>query len=387
MYPHPGRILATHVGSLPRPPALVEKLRRKHAGEAVDAKELEADVRAAVRDVVARQCAIGVDVVSDGEMGKVSYATYVSNRLSGFGGEIRKGHVARDLADYRELAVRMVEIGAVVPTATGCSCNGEVRVKDTSELETELSDFRAAVDAAKPPYAFLAAASPGVVSVFQRNEYYPTEDAYVEAVAEAMRHEYEAIVGAGFMLQLDCPDLAMNRHLGFAKADEPTFLRNAAMHVDALNHATRNIPSERMRMHVCWGNYAGPHHHDIALEKILPVVLRARPMFLALEGANPRHAHEWEIFETHRLPDDKVLVPGVIASTTNYIEHPTLVAQRIEAYARVVGRERVHAGSDCGFSTIAGYPTVDPAVVWAKLESLVEGTAIATKKLFGSAAH
>jgi 5-methyltetrahydropteroyltriglutamate--homocysteine methyltransferase len=386
MHPHPGRVLTTHVGSLPRPPALVEKLRRKHAGEPLDEQALEADVRAAVRDVVARQCAIGVDVVSDGEMGKVSYATYISNRLSGFGGEIRRGHVARDLADYRELAVRLVEINAVVPTATGCSCTGDVHVKDTSELETELSDFRAAVDAVKPPYAFLAAASPGVISVFQRNEHYATEDAYVEAVAEAMRHEYEAIVGAGFMLQLDCPDLAMNRHLGFADADEATFLRNAAMHVEALNHATRNIPAERMRMHVCWGNYAGPHHHDISLEKILPVVLGARPMFLALEGANPRHAHEWAIFEAHHLPEGKVLIPGVIDSTSNYIEHPELVAQRILAYARVVGRERVHAGSDCGFSTTAGFPTVDPAVVWAKLESLVEGAAIATKKLFDAAA-
>lgn len=384
MLPHPGRILTTHVGSLPRPASLVGLLRQKHAGEPYDEAVLDVAVESAVRDVVANQRAVGIDCVSDGEMGKVSYSTYISNRLTGFGGEVRKGHVARDLADHRELAKRMVEIGAVVPTATGCACNGPVTVKDTTELATELRHFRAAVDAVAPPYAFLAAASPGVITVFQRNEHYPSEDAYVEAVAEAMRTEYEAIVAAGFMLQLDCPDLAMNRHLGFGDADEETFLRNARLNVEALNHATRNIPGERMRMHVCWGNYAGPHHHDIPLERILPVVLAARPTFITMEAANPRHAHEWEVFETHPLPDDKVLMPGMIASTSNYVEHPRLIAQRLLKYADVVGRERVHASSDCGFSTFAGFPTVDPSVVWTKLRSLVEGARMASEVLFGS---
>jgi 5-methyltetrahydropteroyltriglutamate--homocysteine methyltransferase len=255
-------------------------------------------------------------------------------------------------------------------------------MRDLKALTRDLANFRQAVDDALPPGAFVNAASPGVIAVFQKNEYYPSDAEYIETIALAMRVEYEAIVAAGFMLQIDSPDLAMGRHLAFPDLSDDEFLKIAERNVEALNLAVANIPAAKMRMHLCWGNYAGPHHRDISLRRIIDVVLKARPAYLLLEGANPRHGHEWNVFEEVGLPDDKVLVPGVVDSTSNYIEHPELVAQRICRYANLVGRERVMAGSDCGFSTFREYPTVHPDIAWAKLRSLVEGSAIATEFLW-----
>jgi 5-methyltetrahydropteroyltriglutamate--homocysteine methyltransferase len=337
-------------------------------------------LRDAVAEVVERQAATGIDLVSDGEFSKPSYATYVAERLTGFGGSW-KGEVAGDLRDFKEYARHLVEIGGVVPRAGNSCCQGPVTVKDTSGLEEDLTNLKAAVAVGHPTGAFMNAASPGVVAVFQKNEYYPTETAYIEAVAEALRPEYEAIVAAGFQLQLDSPDLAMGRHLCFQDLDDAGFLKIIDRNVEALNHALRNIPASAVRMHVCWGNYAGPHHRDIPLQTIADRVLRAKVRYLLLEGANPRHEHEWAVFQTIPLPDDKVLVPGVIDSTSNYIEHPEVVAQRLIRYADVVGRERVMAGTDCGFSTFSGFPTVHPDIVWAKMASMVEGARIASERL------
>jgi 5-methyltetrahydropteroyltriglutamate--homocysteine methyltransferase len=375
------RICTTHVGSLPRPESLLELLRAKTDGKDFDAPTLEAELAEAVYTVVARQVDTGIDIISDGEFSKPSYATYVTERLTGFGGEF-SGHAAQDLRDYRDFARHLINIGGVVPTAGGACCQGPVQARETSALDTDLKNLRSAVDAARPAGAFMNAASPGVVSVFQKNEHYPSEEAYIEAVAEALRPEYEAIVAAGFLLQIDSPDLAMGRHLAFAELDDTAFIAIARRNVTALNEALRNIPAERVRMHLCWGNYPGPHHRDIPLEKIVTTVLAAKPKYLLLEGANPRHEHEWQIFDTHDLPDEKILVPGVIDSTSNYIEHPEVVAQRICRYADVVGRERIMAGSDCGFSTFSGYPTVYPDIAWAKLESLVEGAQRASALLW-----
>jgi 5-methyltetrahydropteroyltriglutamate--homocysteine methyltransferase len=375
------RIYTTHVGSLPRPRSLLELLRRRAQGESVVEEALQTLLRESVRDVVAKQAAAGIDYVSDGELSKPSYATYISARLSGFGREW-KGSSAADLKAFPEFAQRLIEIGGVVPKAGGACCIGPVAPNDSRALHDDLTNLRAAVDFVQPVGAFMNAASPGVVAVFQKNEFYSSEDAYIEAVAEALRPEYEAIVAAGFGLQLDSPDLAMSRHLIYARLDETDFVKIVARNVAALNHATRNIPAEQMRMHVCWGNYAGPHHFDIPLSRIASEVMRAKPGVLLLEAANPRHAHEWSVFEELRIPDEKILCPGVIDSTSNYIEHPELVAQRLIQYASVVGRERVMAGSDCGFSTFSGFPTVYPDIAWKKMEALVEGARLASKVLW-----
>jgi len=376
------RILTTHVGSLPRPEALLTLMRAKAQGQDYDEAELAGTLRESVRDIVQRQVEVGVDLVSDGELSKPSYATYVSERLSGFGG---KGalNAAADLLDYRSYAAHLVKIGGVIPSGYGSCCQGPVAVKDTSGLEADLANLAAAVGPAGPGTAFMNAASPGVVAIFQKNEYYTNDDDYIMAVAEALQDEYEAIVAAGFSLQIDSPDLAMGRHLAFAHLSDEEFLKIVDRNVEALNHALRNIPADRLRMHLCWGNYPGPHHHDIPLEKIADRVLRARPRYILLEGANPRHGHEWAVFEDVELPEDKVLVPGVIDSTSNYIEHPRLVAERLLRYADVVGRERVMAGTDCGYSTFMEVPTVWPDIVWGKMASMVEGAAIASEKLWG----
>ncbi|MDP6436324.1 MAG: cobalamin-independent methionine synthase II family protein [Gammaproteobacteria bacterium] len=375
------KVLTTHVGSLPRPEILLKLMQARDDGEAVDESRLANELRTAVADVVAKQVEIGVDIVSDGEMSKPGYVSYVNERLEGFGSSW-EGHIAQDLRDYRNLAIHLVKTGLVIPTGGGPCCIGPVAVRDTTALEADLANFAAALGKSGHKDAFMNSASPGVVAVFQKNEYYPSEDAYIEAVAEALRSEYEAIVTAGFALQLDSPDLAMGRHLACADMSDDEFLVVVRRNVAALNEATRNIPSDRLRMHVCWGNYPGPHHHDIPLTKILPAVLEARPRYLLLEGANPRHAHEYDLFGAIELPEDKVLVPGVIDSTSNYIEHPDLVAQRICNYADIVGRDRVMAGSDCGFSTFRGLPTVYPDITWEKLKSLVEGAKRATERLY-----
>jgi 5-methyltetrahydropteroyltriglutamate--homocysteine methyltransferase len=374
------RVYTTHVGSLPRPESLLAVMRPE-SRNAEEGQAFAGALGEAVQTIVKRQASIGLDVVSDGEMSKPDYASYVTERLSGFEGHFT-GHKAQDLRDYQGLARRLIEIGAVVPAAGGACCRGPVAMQDLSILARDIDNLRRAVDAVSPPGAFINAASPGVIAVFQKNEYYPSEAEYIEAVAISMRVEYEAIVEAGFLLQIDSPDLAMGRHLAFADLSDAEFLKIAERNIEALNLAVANIPADKMRMHLCWGNYAGPHHRDIPLKRIIDVVLKARPAYLLLEGANPRHEHEWNVFDDVGLPDDKVLVPGVVDSTSNYIEHPELIAQRICRYANIVGRERVMAGSDCGFSTFRDYPTVYPEIAWAKLRSLVEGSAMATDYLW-----
>ena len=375
------RVLTTHVGSLPRPESLRVLLVAREAGEAVDEAEIETEVEAAVDSIVQRQVALGIDAVSDGETSKISYATYVKDRYEGFGGESRlKG--ARDLREYLDYARYLVRIGGTIPSASGPCCIGEVRLADPAPLARDLALFAAAVEKHRPVEGFLNAASPGVVTVFLDNRHYPSHDAYLEALAGVLAAEYREIVEAGFTLQIDCPDLAMGRHLAHADLDLAQFRDLAARHVEVLNAATEGLPAEKLRLHLCWGNYEGPHHHDLPLADIVDIVYGARPMAFSIEGSNPRHEHEWVVFRDHPLPDDKVLIPGVIDSTSNFIEHPDLVAQRICRFAEVVGRERVIAGTDCGFATFAGYPNVFPDIVWAKLESLVEGARRASETLW-----
>jgi len=374
------RILTTHVGSLPRSAAVTDMLLRKERGESYDRAEFDRAIRDAVIDTVARQVATGIDVVSDGETAKIGYATYIKDRLSGFGGEnSAKPH--RDLRDHPDLRQRMTAFTGPQTFKRLC-CIGPVRLENAEAVREDIANFRAALERAPASDAFLNAASPGVVSSFQPNRYYPTHEAYVEAVGEVMRREYEAIVGAGFVLQVDCPDLAMSRHTGFQDLSEEEFLRRAAHHVEVLNDALRSIPAESVRMHVCWGNYEGPHDHDIPLQNVLGIILRAKPQAISFEASNPRHAHEWAIWRDAHVPDDKVLIPGVLDSSTNFVEHPQLVAQRIQTFANIIGRERVLAGSDCGFGTFAGYGKVDPDVAFKKLRSLVEGARIASTWLW-----
>jgi 5-methyltetrahydropteroyltriglutamate--homocysteine methyltransferase len=374
------RILTTHVGSLPRSGPILDYLIRKEQGESFDAAAFDVALREAVDDIVRRQIEVGIDVVSDGETGKIGYATYIKDRLSGFEGHYpRPPHL--DLAPYpefREAIGRMVGPQQFKRAA----CVGPIEVVDRDALRKDLANLRAAVDRYGAREAFVNAASPGVISSFQHNRYYPTHEAYVDAIAEAMREEYEAIVAAGFVLQLDCPDLAMARHTGFQELTEQEFLKRALHQVEALNGAVASIPADAMRMHVCWGNYEGPHDHDIALEKILDIVLRAKPAAILFEAANPRHRHEWTVWRDAAIAEDKVLVPGCIMSTTNYVEHPKLIAQQIRQFAEIVGRERVIAGTDCGFGTFAGTGRVDPAIAFKKLRALVEGAELASRELW-----
>jgi 5-methyltetrahydropteroyltriglutamate--homocysteine methyltransferase len=375
------RILTTHVGSLPRDGAVLGFLLDREQGRAYDEAAFGGALRSAVDAVVARQVAMGIDVVSDGEMSKVGYATYIKDRLSGFA-----GHEPRlpslDLAphaDLRQAMERMVGKQSFKRAA----CVGPIaRIDDGQALAQDLANLRAAVDAHRPVAAFVNAASPGVVSAFQPNRHYATHDAYVDAIAAAMKPEYEAIVAAGFVLQIDCPDLAMARHTGFQDLTETQFLDRAAYQVEALNRAVENIPAEAMRMHVCWGNYEGPHDHDIALEKILNVVLAAKPAAVLFEAANPRHRHEHVVWRKAKIPAHKVLIPGCVMSTTNYVEHPELVAEQICVYADIVGRERVIAGTDCGFGTFAGLWRVAPEIAYEKLGALVEGAKLASRRLW-----
>ena len=377
------RILTTHVGSLPRPRALFEMLGAREAGEAVDETVMTAAIDDAVTAVVARQVATGLDIVSDGEMSKTSYATYLKDRLNGFGGKAKSGPEAQDLLDYRDFARRLVAAGGTEKSLAGAACDGPLSVRDNAPLERDIATFAAARAASAACDGFLTSCSPGVVTIFLQNQYYPSHDAYLEALAAILKPEYEAIVASGALLQIDCPDLAMGRHLVHASKSTAAFREVLAQHVAVLNAATADIPPDRMRMHLCWGNYAGPHHHDVALEDIIDEIYRARPQAISIEAANPRHAHEWEVFVNKALPDDRILIPGVIDSTTNIIEHPRLVAERLCRFAAVVGRERVIAGTDCGFATFAVRPLLDPEIAWAKLGSLVEGARIASERLWG----
>lgn len=374
------RILTTHVGSLPRPPDVADLLISKEQGKAYDPAEFDRTIARAVSEVVARQAALGIDVISDGEMSKIGYATYVQDRLSGFGGHTDR-KPSLDLRDYPELRKKLALIMGP-QSFRRASCIGPIQVKDRTLLAKDLANFRAAVDKAGVRNAFLTAASPGVISAFQPNQYYPTHEAYVEAIAEVMKEEYEAIVAAGFILQLDCPDLAMARHTGFQDLSEPEFLARAAHQVEALNHALSNVPAEAARMHICWGNYEGPHDFDIDVAKVLPTILKAKPQAISFEAANPRHEHEWIVWRDAKLPEDKLLIPGVIDTSTNFVEHPELVAQRIERFAAIVGRERVIAGSDCGFGTFVGYGKLDPEVSYKKLGAMVQGAALASSRLW-----
>ncbi len=374
------RILTTHVGSLPRPQNVVDLLFKKEKDEPYDAAELEHAVGQAIADVVERQSKIGIDVVSDGELSKIGYATYIQDRLSGFGGH-QDRQIALDLQDYPEFRKKMALLQGVQQFKRS-SCIEAVAIKDRAPLQQDLAHFKAATAKAKIVEGFLNSASPGLVTAFQPNKYYKSHEEYVQAVADAMREEYEAIVAAGFVLQLDCPDLAMARHTGFQALTEAEFLKRAELHVEVMNAATKNIPASAMRLHICWGNYEGPHDHDIALEKVMRILLKAKPQGILFEASNPRHEHEWVVWRDAKLPDDKVLIPGVIDSCSNYVEHPELVAQRIERFTAIVGRERVLAGSDCGFGTFAGYGKMDPEISYKKLGSMVEGARIASKRLW-----
>lgn len=379
------RILTTHTGSLPRPDDLIRIMWAKGDGIPVDEHALAERVAAAVQEMVDKQMAAGISIVNDGEMSKPSYATYVKDRLDGFGGDAVQSYYFADLVDYPKSAERVAE-NPGRRKRSAPACNAPIAVRDETAAARDMENLVAAARRAGAGAIFSSAASPGVVTLFFGNQYYASDEEYVFAVAEAMRYEYEAIAAAGAYVQLDCPDLAMGRHSAYAELDLPAYRKRIAMNIEALNHAVRNIPSERLRMHLCWGNYPGPHHCDVALAEIIDLVWRAKPQTILFEAANPRHAHEWALFETERVPDDKVLCPGMIEPQSNYIEHPELIAQRILRYANLVGRERVMAGVDCGFSVHVGLQGIDPDVVWGKLAALAEGAARATERLWGGGA-
>ena len=369
------KFLTTHVGSLPRPDPVCDVLQaREDAGAPPD--DFEAVVAREVEAVVARQVEIGIDFVSDGEFSKIGYANYVKDRLTGFSGDSPRipGADLEDFPGFLKMLARWRE--GALPRPTPC-CTGPITVKDRDQLAADTARLGAAVKKAGARGGFINAASPGVIALFQANEFYPDRSTYLEALANAMKEEYRAIVEAGFYLQIDCPDLGMGRHTTFKDADEATFLRSAHEQVEVLNAALEGLPPERLRIHICWGNYEGPHTRDIGLDKVLPVLLRARPAIILFEAANPRHAHEWQVFKEIDLPEEKILAPGVLDSTSNYVEHPELVAERLLRFAEIVGPERVMAGSDCGFGTFAGDGLVDAEVCFAKLAAMAEGAELA----------
>ncbi len=376
----PGRILTTHVGSLPRSQAVTDVLFAREREEPRDRGRDAAVIREAVAEVVRRQVAVGIDLVSDGEMSKISYATYIARRLAGFDGDTPR-EPGQDLVEFPGLLRKLAERGATASYRRP-RCVAAVSVRDTAPLATDVGNLKDAASAAHPTATFMNSASPGVIALFQPNDYYRTQDEYLEALASALQSEYETIAAAGIILQIDAPDLAMGRHTMYRDRSLEEFERLAARHIEVLNHALRNVPAERVRMHVCWGNYEGPHHHDVPMERLLPIVLKAKPQGLLFEAANPRHAHEWAVFARASIPEDKVLIPGVLATTSNYIEHPELVAERVQRFADIVGRERVIAGTDCGFGTFAGFGPVEPDIAWLKLGSLVEGARLASRRLW-----
>jgi 5-methyltetrahydropteroyltriglutamate--homocysteine methyltransferase len=375
------RILTTHVGSLPRSEMVADVVLAVEQGTSVSDELYDAVLGEAIDVEVERQNRIGIDVVSDGEFSKITYASYVQHRLTGFSGDSTLVTPA-DLDEFPGAAEHSRLRRASALTFQRPTCTGPVTVRTRAPIDGDIRRMAAAVAKHKPNGAFLTAASPGLIAIFHPNRFYPTHAAYLEALATAMRVEYQAIVEAGLELQIDCPDLAMGRHTIFKRASDAAFLRHAEEQVEALNHALAGLPPERLRMYVSWGNYAGPHTHDIPLEKILPVILKARPRQLVLEAATPRHQHEWRVFQQIKLQDDKILVPGVIDVTTNYVEHPEVVAERLERFAGVVGRERVIASTDSGFAAFAGDRMVDPKVAFKKLDSLVKGAEIATRRLW-----
>jgi len=369
------RFLTTHTGSLPRPDDLIRMMYAKEEGVPVDPQSLAARVRAAVAEIVRKQADAGVDLINDGELSKPSYATYIKDRLNGFGGT-GNTFVYQDLADFPRLEKRVFGDPGRSRRKTP-ACNAPISVRDKQAPQSDADNLKAALKDVKSVGGFMSAAS-----LFFRNDHYKDFETYIYAIADAMRHEYETVAKAGFVLQIDCPDLGMGRHIQYADLSLPEFRKRAQLHIEALNHAVANIPLEQLRMHLCWGNYEGPHHRDVPLTDVIDLVFAAKPVAISLEAANPRHAHEWTLFERMKLPDGKVLIPGVIESKSNFIEHPELIAQRIARYANLVGRENVIAGSDCGFGTWVGQAAVDPDVVFAKLKAMADGAALASRQFW-----
>jgi 5-methyltetrahydropteroyltriglutamate--homocysteine methyltransferase len=374
------RILTTHVGSLPRSAEVTDVVFAREREELRDELADARVITQGVAEVVRRQVAAGIDVVSDGEMSKISYATYIKDRITGFSGDTPR-EPGLDLIEFPRILKKLADSGATAKYRRP-RCTATIGVKSLEPVKADVENLiRAAADA-KPAECFLNAASPGVIALFQPNDFYKTQEEYLEAVGEAMRHEYENIVSRGVLLQIDAPDLGMGRHTMYKHRSLEEYLGLAELHVEVLNHALRNVPADRVRMHMCWGNYEGPHHHDVPMEQLLPIVVKAKPQALLFEAANPRHAHEWTVFRDQRIPDDKILIPGVLGSTSNYIEHPLLVAERLCRFAELVGRERVIAGTDCGFSTFAGFGPVDPDVTYLKFAAMAEGARIASSRLW-----
>ena len=375
------RILTTHTGSLPRSPELQELLRSRLDPEAAEAEEFRTGVEEGVADVVAKQAAIGVDVINDGEQGRIQYATYVKDRLTGFDGEqVLRARPRLDMLDFPEFAVQNgVSSSATIPWP---ACTGPIAWKDKDAVQRDIQRLKNATKDAKAEEVFMTAASPGVIANFLHNEHYATEEEYLYALADVMKDDYKAIVDSGLLLQIDCPDLAMTRITQFSHLSEDEFIKIVEMHVEVLKHALAGIAPDQMRMHLCWGNTEGPHHHDVPLSKIINIVLQAPPGAVSFEGANPRHAHEWKVWQDVKLPEGKVIIPGVLDTTTNFIEHPELVAERIMRYASVVGKENMLVGSDCGFGTSAWGRRVESRIAWAKLEAMVEGAHLASQELW-----
>jgi 5-methyltetrahydropteroyltriglutamate--homocysteine methyltransferase len=372
-------IRTTHVGSLPRSSIVADLLFGREKGLPFDEAAYDAVMVDATREIVAKQKAVGIDLPSDGETSKISYATYIKDRLTGFDGDSPR-RTPGDLLDFPAFRDRLAKSGGT-PSYRRPKCVGPIAVKDLEPLHKDIAAMKAGMAAAGYTEGFMNSASPGVIALFQPSDYHATTDAYLADIADAMRAEYEGIVNAGLILQIDAPDLGLGRHMMYREMEEPDVLKALEVHVEALNHGLANVPGDRVRMHVCWGNYEGPHTRDIALETILPLLMKAKPRALLFEGSNPRHAHEWTVWRDMRniVPDDYVLIPGCLDSTTNFVEHPELVAQRLERFTAIVGEDRVIAGTDCGFSTFAGFGAVDPDIAWAKLAALVEGAERASR--------
>ena len=375
------KILTSHVGSLPRTQDVVDFIFARENGESYDQAAFDNCMSSACNETVRRQVEAGVDIVSDGETSKISYATYVKDRYTGFSGDSPRNAPA-DLKQFPSFLERLANSGGT-PQYSRPMCTGEVTSKGQGELQADIGNLKAGMAAHGATRGFMNAASPGVISLFLQNQHYATREAYLAALADAMKEEYETIVGAGLDLQLDCPDLALSRHMLFADVSDDEFVKIAAMHVEALNHALRDIDPAGVRVHICWGNYEGPHVCDIDMDKVFSTLMNTRARYVLFETSNPRHAHEWTVFRDRasEIPDDKVLVPGVVDTTTNFVEHPELVAERIARFVGIVGAERVIAGSDCGFGTFAGFGAVDPEIAYAKLTSLAEGAALASSRL------
>ena len=378
------KILTSHVGSLPRSQAVVDYIFARENEQPYDESQFDECMKSSVADTVQKQKLAGIDIVSDGETSKISYATYVKDRYTGFSGDSPR-NPPEDLKLFPGYLKRLADDGGT-PQYARPMCTSEVKSKGQGELQKDISNLKAAMAAHGIERGFMNAASPGVISLFLQNDYYPTRDAYLAALADAMRDEYEMIVASGLDLQLDCPDLALSRHMLFNHLSDDEFIKIAEAHVEALNHALKNVPAEKVRIHICWGNYEGPHCCDIDMNKVFGTLMKAKAQYTLFETSNPRHAHEWTVFRDRKneIPDHKILVPGVVDTTTNFVEHPELVAERIQKFVDIVGHDRVIAGSDCGFGTFAGFGAVDPEIAFAKLKSLAEGAALVNQRIKGS---